>query len=913
MTPMSVLSYTQSNIWSLVLGGLLALLTIAPLVQAGQSDNHGIHAVPVPGKVTIDGDLADWDLSGAVVICYDVASLLDIYSAKVAMMHDEQNLYVAIRWQDATPMGNSHDPQFQLDRGWAGDAVQLRLKTDRITHATAWCFAAKQEPVIKLDYGKSLTEPFGGGSKTLFRTKDWQLQDGAAMAFKANPDGKGYVQEIQLPWSLITKDQKPAVGGQFACGLELLWGEQDWPVHRYADNLAEGKTSREFFWTARDAWGPVFMEAKGNLTLPVPAWMQADAEEVAEGPIKVTYTLAKDSKVTLAIDDASGKRVRNLLAAASRKAGPHSELWDGMDDSGKLVAPGDYQVKGLSHDGLHLKYAGSFASPGDPPWSTGDNKGAYYGDHTPPEAVAFGPGERGAIACAMGEAGRHLIGVDLQGRRQWGLANRAAFGGGRISLATDGKLLWVANVDGRNGLFTIWRCDLRTGAYAPWQRTDEAGRQILDLLIRPQDGMAQCRAIAIKDGVLAVMLAGECKVLLLNSETGDQIHEWAELPAGLSGCAYRADGQLLLTAGSDLLVLDPATGKHQVLASGLVEPRGVAVGTDGKIFVSQRGAAMNVAVFSATGQPAGAIGQLGGRPGTGFFEPKGILNPSQIAVDAKGRLWVTESHQQPKRTSVWEPATGELVFDLIGTTAYAAGGVINPFDHTRGFSEEVEYRLQPGQPARPLFTLSDALGTGHGWVTRFARVDGREYLQIRSTARSSPMVKLYVRQADGAWRHCAEFGLAGRGKTPDDKSNRQWNQTFTGPRWEGRFGQSFCWVDRNDDGQAQREEIETIPGAFGACYWGQAMGEDLTVVIPQGNELVTVKPTGFTAAGAPLYSLATATRFGAAVGGEGMLMVGHDGRTYVNHNPLRALSTTGEVLWTYPNYFVSVHGSHPAC
>jgi hypothetical protein len=32
-------------------------------------------------------------------------------------------------------------------------------------------------------------------------------------------------------------------------------------MHRYADNLAEGTTSREFFWTAVNAWGPVLLDS----------------------------------------------------------------------------------------------------------------------------------------------------------------------------------------------------------------------------------------------------------------------------------------------------------------------------------------------------------------------------------------------------------------------------------------------------------------------------------------------------------------------------------------------------------------------------------------------------------------------------------------------------------------------------
>ena len=893
---------------------LLALAMTLPL-SAAQTDNHGIHAVPVPGPVAVDGELADWDLSGSVLMCYDVQSLKDIYSGRVAMMHDAENLYVAIRWKDPIPLGNSHDPQFQADKGWAGDCVQLRVKTDRITHVTAWCHAATQQPFINLDYGKSLHEPFGGGGANLFRRDGWKLGQGAEMAFKADADGKGYVQEIKLPWKLITLGGRAALGERFACGVELLWGEADWPVHRYADNLAEGQTSREFFWTAKDAWGPVILDKSGKLTLPPPVWELAAAAEKPEGPVKIAYTLAKDQRVTLAIDDAQGRRVRNLLAAAERSAGANVDLWDCLDDRGNLVPPGAYTVKGLNHDGLHLTYEGSFASPGNPGWNTADGKGAYYGDHTPPEAVAFGPGERGAIACAMGEAGAHLIGVDLQGRRQWGLANRASFGGGKISLATDGKLLWVANVDGRSGEFTIWRCDLATGAYAPWKRKDAAGKEVLDLPVRAKDGLAQCRAIAHHGGKLAVILAGERSVLLLDAQTGDQVGALTGLPEGLSAVAFRADGKLLLTAGGSLLLADPAGGAPATLATGLDDPRSIAVDAQDLIYVAQRGKAITVTVLAADGKQLRTVGKPGGRPEVGFFDEQAMLSPSQIAIDAKGRLWVTEGHQQPKRTSVWG-ADGALAFDLVGTTAYAAGGQIDPANHASAFSERTEYRFDAVRKAwRPYFTAPDALGTGFEWVTRFARVGGREYVQVRATARDSSMVKLYVRRPDGGWRHCAEFGNVGLGKTIDEAYHKEWNAKYATPLWQGMFGKAFCWLDRNDDGAAQREEIEAVDGQLGGYYWGQAMGEDLTVVIPGSGQLWTMKAEGFTTGGTPLYALGTAVRTKPAVEltGGGMLMVGRDGRRYLNQSPnLTAVDPAGAVLWTYPNDFVSVHGSHRA-
>jgi len=99
-------------------------------------------------------------------------------------------------------------PADQANKGWAGDCVQLRVKTDLIAHVDCWYSAPCQEPFIGIAYGKSLTEPFGGGEKRLFRTEGWKLSDGAEMAFLKDRDGKGYVQEIKLPWAVITKDRQ---------------------------------------------------------------------------------------------------------------------------------------------------------------------------------------------------------------------------------------------------------------------------------------------------------------------------------------------------------------------------------------------------------------------------------------------------------------------------------------------------------------------------------------------------------------------------------------------------------------------------------------------------------------------------------------------------------------------------------
>ncbi len=908
---------------------LSMLLLTMPRSDAMQTDNHGINVVPAPAKVTIDGRLRDWDLSGQILICYDTKTLKDIYSGRVAMMYDKDNFYIAIHWKDPIPMGNSHHPKFQGHRGWAGDCVQFRVRTDMTMHVDCWFSAVTKKPVLSITYGR-----FSGGrdkveDSNLFVSRPDALADGAREAFRMDEDKRGYVQEIALPWKLITgqaaivkKTGKPykapkayGAGESFRCGIELLWGEADWPVHRYADNLADGTTSREFFWTAEQAWGTARLREKGKLRLPMAPWEKALAEERPEGPIKIPYRLPKNARVTLAIDDLSGKRIRNLLPAAERKKGKNVDLWDGLDDDGQVVKPGSYRVKGLYHDGLRLTYAHSYASPGNPGWGTADGKGAFYGDHTPPEAVAAGK-DRIALACPMGEAGKHLIAVDMKGQRQWGVGNRAAFGGGRISLATDGKILFVANVDGRNGRFTIWRCFLKDGRYAPWNRKDKTGKAVLDLEIMAKNGMANCRAIAWHDGKLALILAAEKRLLILDADKGKILKNWQNMPAGMSSVAFDQAGRLLLTTAKSVYVVHRKSGRPRKLISGLDEATGITTDAKSRIYVGQRGKQQNVEIFNAKGKKLGRIGKPGGRPAHEFFDARGMRDPSQIAIDSKGRLWVTEGSHQPKRTSVWRP-NGKLAFDLVGTTAYAAGGLINPYDHTRGISEWVEYKLDfKKQTYRPLYTLPDALGTGMGWVTKIARVNGREYAQARHTARDASMVKLFMRKRNGSWQHVAEWGNVGLGRSMDEPYHKKWNRKFAGPLWDGLFGKAFLWIDTNGDGKAQREEIQTRANLpLGVYYWGQAMGDDLTIPVPvRGKGILLFKPQGFTAKGVPRYDFDSAELIKPNVrfGGEGMMALGRDGRIYLNQGPLCAIDKAGKVLWTYPNKHVSVHGSHHA-
>ena len=56
---------------------------------------------------------------------------------------------------------------------------------------------------------------------------------------------------------------------------------------------------------------------------------------LAHPPIPIRFTLPEEGFVSLVIDDANGKRIRNLMAETKFPAGENIAWWDGMDDLGR--------------------------------------------------------------------------------------------------------------------------------------------------------------------------------------------------------------------------------------------------------------------------------------------------------------------------------------------------------------------------------------------------------------------------------------------------------------------------------------------------------------------------------------------------------------------------------------------------
>ena len=56
----------------------------------------------------------------------------------------------------------------------------------------------------------------------------------------------------------------------------------------------------------------------------------------------ISFELMNEARVSLAVFDAAGRRVRSLIGGEIRAEGRHALSWDGTDDQGRLMAAGVY-------------------------------------------------------------------------------------------------------------------------------------------------------------------------------------------------------------------------------------------------------------------------------------------------------------------------------------------------------------------------------------------------------------------------------------------------------------------------------------------------------------------------------------------------------------------------------------------
>ncbi|HUW33337.1 MAG TPA: hypothetical protein VM223_17140, partial [Planctomycetota bacterium] len=354
----------------------------------------------------------------------------------------------------------------------------------------------------------------------------------------------------------------------------------------------------------------------------------------------------------------------------------------------------------------------------------------------------------------------------------------------------------------------------------------------------------------------------------------------------------RAVSDTLVYVVSDrrnILAVDPTAGTVKTVIKDLQDAFGVTPDDKGQLYVTVQKPDHQVQVFTAEGKPAGEIGRKGGRPALGAWVQDGVLNPAGLVVDKEGKLWVAEANETPKRFSVWQARAGAdkkegaFLKEFFGPTHYgASGGAINPRDPNVMAGEGCEWRIDP-KTGRDvcLGTFENSI---HGAALYAEGGNGKLYLVTSAGDKG-----LAIRERLGD----AQFALRGTiVANPKEK-----NTVF--------------WADANGDEKQQADELTTHPAALtmtGYLGWMLNMNGDLTLY---ANGL-QFKVADFTKCGAPRYDVAGARKI-APMGSGAVPTPDNRKLVVVGDGHFECYDTAdGRLLWTYPNTFAGVHGSHKA-
>ncbi|MBM4020430.1 MAG: hypothetical protein FJ288_19285, partial [Planctomycetes bacterium] len=447
----------EMNSKTLTAIALVLALAALPAARATETENLNMQVLPAPGKVVVDGKFDDWDLTGGILACGDAENLRDQYSVWFHTMYDGENLYVLARWKDPTPLNN---PGVKGDHGFAGDCLQFRTVTtdaagkERTAHWTCWKLREGGD-LMDATYGRQLNEGNIPDAKS----------QGAKQVFAVDADGKGYVQELAVPWSLLTADKQPLKpGARMVMTVEPNFTAGTHGRITIKDLFKPGvQPDRVFTFQGPGCWGYATLEKTGKLKprsirlsdgrefavtmeagLPVVNWAGLIQSKELPGFKPLRFAMPFDGYVSLNLFAPDGMVARQLLTCAFFAKGEHEVKWDGLTTPywrtpGQPVEPGAYTWKAIAHKGIGLRLRGWACNGGSAPWDSSLTSN-WGGDHGVPFSCAT-DGEKVYLGWTGAEAGKALLACDLQGNVQW-KHTHGGMGGAEV-VAVDGGIVYV--------------------------------------------------------------------------------------------------------------------------------------------------------------------------------------------------------------------------------------------------------------------------------------------------------------------------------------------------------------------------------------------------------------------------------------------------------------------------------------
>ncbi|MEI6519566.1 MAG: FlgD immunoglobulin-like domain containing protein [bacterium] len=670
--------------------------------------------------------------------------------------------------------------------------------------------------------------------------------------------------------------------------------------------------------------------------------------------LPIQFILPKPAYVSLVLNDSKGNRIRNLVAEKKMDAGKQEIAWDGLDDSGKPVAPGKYRWCGLYRDELKLEYQFSVYTGGAKlPWFTAPSHlvtdTGWLSDHNPACSIAT-VNDKIFIGAIVSENGQDLMALDINGNKLWGRARPSGSVGASV-LTADDKFVYGAGE-------AQWGGD---NAYV--YRIDPQTYQTVN--IWHHKGRLGLRGIAIHDGKVYVSSDLEEKIFVIDAakvENNQQVLREIALPQP-GGLAFTGDGKLLAISGKTTVIIRDDGTSQPLITTDLNHPNRMVIGNDGTIYISDGPTSWNrdndiennalygkpavritgdnqIKVFNADGKFIRAIGDKGGRK-PGPYNPQAMRCPVGLALDKQNRLWVTEWDMLPKRISVWNPQNGKLITEYIGAHKYGGGGALDPGDRTQMIYDGMLFKLDWDKGTWKLTdTLVDIMnadvedrhsfGGYSNWPTRIVRYKGQQYfIGGPSGVDGSDMGGTIWKRVGKTFQPIAYIGPFNPGFDKNNVPNsnhylykRMLEQVGDKPpgfgqdagwppnKWQGHISYLMIWADANNDGIVQPEEVHFYDKPHWWLYQAQ-VASDMSIYLrqPSHRNITSVWRLPLSRIdknGVPQYDITKietiAEKLPDTTGGSsGSFLPNSTGKVFVMSRPIWGIDPKTKTTWQYPN------------
>jgi len=719
----------------------------------------------------------------------------------------------------------------------------------------------------------------------------------------------------------------------------VLLPKADWSKMRIVVALEHDGQRERFGFTDHQAIHALFNDDPAT-------WAEFDLESYREAvaasqqEIRIEFEQPTEGKATLVIENEKGERVRNLVSGRNFTAGKHTLNWDGLDETGRLVAPGSYTWRGVTHEGIRPQYVMNFANGDEPttePW--GPNHSTLHAAAANSKLVFF--------AAPVTEGGWALVALDNDGKLVQGYEHQQGYGIQHDAIAADEEHLYVAQ-DGfawggrpdfgkgdwkATWTVTICRFDIATGKLVEWPGKVR-GLPVDTMEVNGQSDLKQFNlgGIAVLDGKLYVSCRDEKAVLVIDAKSGKQLDKI--MLAGVKHLA--ADKELFATTDRGVMRV-----RDQKLLIENADISGLTIASNGDVLISDA-KTHQVRRFSSAGSEHAITGKPGG-PYRGKYDPERMVNPEGLVFGPDGKLWVTEKRWNPKRVIAWDLAKNAVVYEKFGMPHYGGDGSgFDPENPRRwiglGCFWDVDLAKKTAWPTHVLSLDEGHLGHFEPQSYAFFREAGRTFVATRGKlALISEVLPDGTLKDIAATAGTHHFGYAFNwqppqsyidafyAKWPEKRAGEKPGKKGEGKPWSQR-GMGVLWVDRNGDGEAQQAEFDFCGDQidYAGGPWGH-LQNSLTFYMPSADKtqvkVVAIKPKGFLANGVPDYptlneAIAQAVPVSLTPGNKrsGVATVrDRFGRFLFNSDPeMSAYAQDGRHLWSYPNQWSDVHGSHDA-